>query len=147
MQHLQKNPRSVISVKYWMFIKIIIQYDLNRNTHYYQLWNFSNFSPCTLECDSLLRVCYTDHAINGCHLYHRKCAMGIYQLQIGGVQIKSLRTVIQCLGIISYPLSVQKLLHLPGTKIGSLDAVFSDFDNFTAASKKLDSCFLGFLGL
>ena len=40
----------------------------------------------------------------------------------------------QCLGITPYPLSVQKLLHLPGTKTGSLDVVFSDLDNFTAVS-------------
>ena len=43
----------------------------------------------------------------------------------------TMRSKIQCLGIGAYPLSIQKLLHLPGTKTGSLDAVFSDLDNFT----------------
>ena len=46
---------------------------------------------------------------------------------------KSFQREIQCLGIGAYLLSVQKLLHLPGTKTGSLDAVFSDLDNFTAS--------------
>ena len=58
--------------------------------NYNSWWNFSNLSSCTLECDSLLAVCYTDHAINGRYIYHRKCVMRIYHLQIVGVQIKSL---------------------------------------------------------
>ena len=51
---------------------------MNRNTHHNQSWNFSNLSPCSLECDLLLVVCYTNHAIafttrNVWNLPHLNC--------------------------------------------------------------------------
>ena len=58
--------------------------------HHHSGWNFSNLSRCALECDSLLALCYTDHAINCRHLYHQKSVMRMYHLPIFILQIKPL---------------------------------------------------------